>query len=107
MTRMLRTALLATVLMAVAAPTALADSTKWEPRTLNCGSDVPMTFLVPPAFPDYAIVPFHDATSNAVLVPKIFHMTGRIPAVVATPEPARSCPCRPTAVPGSRREPCR
>ena len=75
MTRMLRTALLATVLMAVAAPAALADSSTWEPRTLNCGSDGPMTLLVPPAFPDYAIVPFHDATSNAVLVPKTFHMT--------------------------------
>jgi chaperonin GroEL len=37
----------------------------------------------------------------------MFEKGRRIPAVVATPERSRSCPCRPTAVPGSRREPCR
>lgn len=78
MTRMLRTVLLAAVLMAVAAPAALADSSTWETRKLNCSHGLmtfQMTFLVPPAFPYYAIVPFHDATSNAVLVPKTFHIT--------------------------------
>ena len=75
MTRMLRTALLATVLMAVAAPTALADSTRWDDRTLNCSHGL-MTSLVPPSEFRNAFVPFHDATSGAVLVPFTVKVNG-------------------------------
>ena len=79
MTRMLRTALLATVLMAVAAPTALADSTRWDDRTLNCSHGLmtfQMTSLVPPSEFRNAFVPFHDATSGAVLVPFTVKVNG-------------------------------
>jgi len=81
MTRMLRTALLATVLMAVAAPAALADSTKWEPRTrtLTCG-EVSLTVLLPPSeFTTPAIVPFHVKDSAAVLIPFWLRVTSTNP----------------------------
>lgn len=81
MTRMLRTALLATVLMAVAAPTALADSTKWErSRTLTCGDAVSLTVLLPPSeFTTSAIVPFHVRDSAAVLIPFWLRVTSTDP----------------------------
>lgn len=81
---MLRTALLATVLMAVAAPTALADSTTWEPRTLTCGSDVSLPVLLPVLLPPSefttpAIVPFHVRDSAAVLIPFWLRVTSTNP----------------------------
>ncbi len=70
MTRMLRTALLATVLMAVAAPTALAGSSTWRARALDCGDAGSLTVLLPPSeFTTPAIVPFHVRDSAAVLIP--------------------------------------
>jgi hypothetical protein len=79
MTRMLRTALLATVLMAVAAPTALADSSKWErSRTLTCG-EASLKVLLPPSEFAPAIVPFHVRDSTAVLIPFWLRVTSTDP----------------------------
>ncbi len=73
MRRMLRTALLATVLMALAAPTVMADSSTWETRDLTCGpvgSQTMLNVVLPPSeFTTPAIVPFHVRDSGAVLVP--------------------------------------
>jgi hypothetical protein len=80
MTRMLRTALLATVLMALAAPTALADSTKWDrSRTLDCGDALSLTVVLPPSAFRPAIVPFHVEDSTAILVPFWLRVTSTNP----------------------------
>lgn len=77
MNRMLRTTLLATVLMAVAAPVAMADSSAWRERDLNCGSAGTIAVQLPPSmFTTPAIVPFHDVASNAVLVPFWMRVSG-------------------------------
>jgi hypothetical protein len=81
MTRVLRTVLLATVLMAVAAPTALADSSGWRERTLDCGDVGSLTVLLPPSeFTTPAIVPFHVEDSTAILVPFWLRVTSTDPA---------------------------
>ena len=67
MTRFLRTTLLAMVVLAVAAPSVLADSSAWRLRTMDCGSAGTMTFLLPPSEFMTAFVPFHDAAGGAVL----------------------------------------
>ena len=80
MTRMLRTVLLAAVLMAVAAPAALADSTKWErSRTLDCGDALSLTVVLPPSAFRPAIVPFHVEDSTAILVPFWLRVTSTNP----------------------------
>jgi hypothetical protein len=68
MVRLLRTAVLATAVMTVAAPAALADSSEWRTRTMECSVGT-MTFLLPPSEFVTAFVPFHDAASGAVLTP--------------------------------------
>ena len=77
MNRMLRTTLLSTVLMAVAAPVAMADSSTWRERDLGCGSAGTITVQLPPSmFTTRAIVPFHDGASNAVLIPFWMRVSG-------------------------------
>jgi len=81
MTRLLRTALLATVLMAMAAPVALADSSTWRQRELDCGAAGTMIVRMPPSmFTTPAIVPFHDVASTAVVVPFWVRVTSTDPA---------------------------
>lgn len=69
MIRLLRTALLVTTMMALAAPVALADSSAWRSRTMDCGSAGTMTFLLPPSeFYAAAVpVPFHEVDGTSVL----------------------------------------
>ena len=69
MARILRSVVLAMVGLALAAPLALADSVAWRTRTLDCGPAGSLTVLLPPSQFVTAFVPFHHATSNAVLVP--------------------------------------
>ena len=82
MNRMLRTTLLTTVLLAVAAPVAMADSSTWRERDLDCRSaetNIVQTITVqlpPSMFTTPAIVPFHDVASTAVLVPFWMRVSG-------------------------------
>ena len=69
MPRVVRSLVLAMVGLALAAPVALADSMAWRTRTMDCGPDGALTVLLPPSQFVTAFVPFHDATSGAVLVP--------------------------------------
>ena len=76
MTRLLRTALLAVLGLTLAAPMALADSPAWRTRTADCGPAGSLTFLLPPSEFVTAFVPFHEATTGAVLVPLIVTVNG-------------------------------
>jgi hypothetical protein len=76
MTRILRTALLAIVGLTLAAPIALADSAAWRTRTMDCGPAGSLTVLLPPSEFVTAFVPFHDATTGAVLVPFVVTVNG-------------------------------
>jgi hypothetical protein len=76
MTRILRTIVLAFVALTLAAPVALAESTAWRERTLDCGPDGTITVLLPPSAFVTALVPFHDAATGAVLVPLVVTVDG-------------------------------